>query len=158
MGLFDLFKDEDYEGLMTPHFAFVAALIYMVSADGKTTNEEIGQLLSILGGRQQKHVIGVGSNQREVLNRVTQYAKSTDVDTFLAFATPILTEPQRLCILANIFDVALADGILQPEEKQLLDKFLLAFELPPERIKPIFEALLIKDNRQVFFTQDPLNS
>jgi uncharacterized tellurite resistance protein B-like protein len=52
MGLFDMFKGDSGEK-MTPHLAFATALLYMISADGEMDNEEIGHLLSVLGGEDQ---------------------------------------------------------------------------------------------------------
>lgn len=50
MGLFDMFKSDSGEK-MTPHLAFATSLLYMMSADGEMDNEEIGHLLSVLGGQ-----------------------------------------------------------------------------------------------------------
>jgi uncharacterized tellurite resistance protein B-like protein len=52
MGLFDMFKGDKGE-TMTPHFAFAASLLYMMGSDGEMANEEIGHLLSVLGGKNK---------------------------------------------------------------------------------------------------------
>ena len=63
MGLFDMFKGDSGEQ-MTPHLAFATALIYMMCADGEMDNEEIGHLLSVIGGQDQGGVIGVGAQNQ----------------------------------------------------------------------------------------------
>ena len=49
MGLFDVFKGDSAQA-MTPKMALGASLLYMMSADGNVEQEEIGQLVSVLGG------------------------------------------------------------------------------------------------------------
>ena len=52
MGLFDMFKGDKGEE-MTPHFAFATSLLYMMGADGEMDQEEIGQLLAVIGGKEK---------------------------------------------------------------------------------------------------------
>ncbi|MCK5716094.1 MAG: TerB family tellurite resistance protein, partial [Thiomargarita sp.] len=97
MGLFDMFKGDNEE--MNPQFAFATSLIYMISADGVIENEEVGQLLAVLGGEETEGGIGVGANNRKLLERAVKYQQKTAVETFLSEATPILTDAQKMCIL-----------------------------------------------------------
>lgn len=55
MGLFDIFKGDKVHNKqgMNHHFAFVTSLLYMMGADGEYDNEEIGQLLSVIGGKKK---------------------------------------------------------------------------------------------------------
>ena len=99
MGLFDMFKS-DAGTEMTPHFAFVTALIYMIAADGEIQNEEIGQLLSVLGGEKSSNgVIGVGAQNEKLLRNAQKYVQSNSPDKFLEEAAPLLTDAQKMCIL-----------------------------------------------------------
>ena len=66
MGLFDMFKGDTDE--VTPHFAFATSLIYMIGADGKVENEEVGQLLAVLGGEDSGGSIGVGAQNKKLLD------------------------------------------------------------------------------------------
>src|SRR4028119_1361734 len=68
MGLFDRFK-ADQGQQMTPHLAFATSLIYCMGADGEMDNEEIGHLLSVLGGATERGQIGVGANNRALLDQ-----------------------------------------------------------------------------------------
>ena len=63
MGLFDVFKGDSAQA-MTPKMALGASLLYMMSADGEMDNEEIGHLLSVLGGASPDYAI-VAQKQAE---------------------------------------------------------------------------------------------
>ena len=127
MGLFDMFKS-DAGTEMTPHFAFVTALIYMIAADGEIQNEEIGQLLSVLGGEKSSNgVIGVGAQNEKLLRNAQKYVQSNSPDKFLEEAAPLLTDAQKMCILTNLCDSLLSDGNADPTEQQLFYKFMQGF-------------------------------
>ncbi|KHD06318.1 Tellurite resistance protein TerB [Candidatus Thiomargarita nelsonii] len=156
MGLFDMFKEDNQE--MTPHFAFAASLIYMIGADGTVAPEEVGQLLSVLGGEDSDGVIGVGANNQQLLDRAFKYYKKTQVDTFLSEITPILTDAQKMCMLTNLLDSSLSDGTAAPEEQELFNHFLQAFDISEERFKPFFDVIALKNERSVFTnTEHPSN-
>jgi len=148
MGLFDMFKGD--AGEITPHFAFVTSLIYMIGADGKVENEEVGQLLAVLGGEDSGGTIGVGAQNQKLLDRAFRYQQNNSADAFLAEVTPILTDAQKMCILANILDSSLSDGTAAPEEQALFNQFLQAFGISDERFKPFFDVMVLKNDRSVF--------
>jgi uncharacterized tellurite resistance protein B-like protein len=153
MGLFDMFKGDSGEQ-MTPHLAFATSLIYITNADGELDNEEVGHLLSVLGGKRGGNTIGVGANNRELLDRAFAYAQKTPIDQFLAEIAPILTDSQKMCILTNLIDSSLADGQPEPEEQELFGKFLQAFAISEERFRPFFEVIALKHDRSVFLNQN----
>jgi uncharacterized tellurite resistance protein B-like protein len=149
MGLFDMFKGDKGEQ-MTPHFAFATSIIYMMGADGEMDNEEVGQLLAVLGGEKSGNTIGVGANNRQLLDKAVVYARNTPLDTFLNEATPLLNDAQKMCILTNLIDSSLADGEPEPEEQAMFGKFLQAFGVSEERFRPFFEVIALKHDRGVF--------
>ena len=156
MGLFDMFKGDSEE--MTPHLAFATSLIYMIGADGKVEHEEVGQLLAVLGGEESGGVIGVGANNKQLLDRAFKYQQRTPIDQFLAEAAPLLSDAQKMCILTNILDSSLSDGQPAPAEQELFNKFLQAFGISESRFKPFFEVIVLKNDRSVFTNADhPLN-
>lgn len=153
MGLFDMFKG-DKGDQMTAHLAFATSLIYMIAADGEVDNEEVGQLLAVLGGEESKGTIGVGANNRELLARAQRYARSHSIDQFLAEATPLLSDAQKMCILTNLVDSSLADGQAEPEEQVMFGKFLQSFGISEGRFRPFFEVIVLKNDRAVFLNPD----
>jgi uncharacterized tellurite resistance protein B-like protein len=148
MGLFDMFTDQGQQ--MTPHLAFATALVYMMNADGEMDNEEVGFLLSVLGGKSSQGAIGVGANNRQLLQRAMQNTKRMSVEQFIAQAAPVLSDAQRLCILVNLVDCALSDGEAEAPEQAMFGKFLQGFGVPMERFKPFFEVVALKRDISVF--------
>ena len=150
MGLFDMFKSDSGDK-MSPHLAFATALLYMMSADGEMDNEEIGHLLSVLGGHDDgRGSIGVGAQSQALLDSAFKYRRKHPIETFLQEATPLLTDAQKMCILVNLIDSSLVDGQPEPEEQALFGKFLSAFGISEERFRPFFEVIVLKNDRQVF--------
>lgn len=153
MGLFDMFRGDSGEQ-MTPHLAFVTSLLYMMAADGEMDNEEIGHLLSVIGGSDDgRGTIGVGAQNQKLLDSAMRYHKKHTLDQFLAEAAPVLTDAQRMCILVNLIDSSLSDGQAEKEEQQLFGKFLQAFGVSEDRFRPFFEVIVLKNDRAVFTNQ-----
>jgi uncharacterized tellurite resistance protein B-like protein len=157
MGLFDRFK-ADQGQQMTPHLAFATSLIYCMGADGEMDNEEVGHLLSVIGGATERGQIGVGANNRALLDQAIRITRTKPVEQFLEEVAPVLTDAQRMCILLNLVDSAMSDGEAEGEEQDLVAKFQRAFDIPDERFVPFFEALHLKNDRSVFLNpQHPHN-
>ena len=154
MGLFDMFKSDSGDK-MTPHLAFATSLIYMMSADGEIDHEEIGHLLSVLGGADQGNgTVGVGAQNQALLDSAVKYRRKNSIDTFLQEATPLLSDAQKMCMLVNLIDSSLADGQPEPEEQALFGKFMQAFGISEERFRPFFEIIVLKNDRTVFTNQN----
>jgi uncharacterized tellurite resistance protein B-like protein len=157
MGLFDRFKSDQGQQ-MTPHLAFATSLMYVMAADGEMDNEEIGHLLSVLGGAKQGGSIGVGANNRALLDQAVRISRTKPIDQFLAEVTPILTDAQRVSILLNLVDSAMSDGEAEPEEQQLIGKIQHAFGISDERFAPFFDVLIAKNDRSIFVDQSHPNN
>jgi uncharacterized tellurite resistance protein B-like protein len=154
MGLFDMFNS-DTGTEMTPHLVFVISLLYMMSADGEIDNEEVGQLLSVLGGQDDGNgTIGVGAQNEELFDAAIKYRKNNSVDTFLGVAVPLLSDAQKICILINLLDSSLADSTPEKEEQALFEKFIKAFGISENRFRPFFEVIAIKNDRSVFIDKN----
>ncbi|MFW9609656.1 MAG: TerB family tellurite resistance protein [Aquaspirillum sp.] len=149
MGLFDMFKSDSGDQ-MTPHLAFATSLLYMIAADGEFDNEEIGHLLSVLGGEESGGSIGVGANNRALLDSAQRYVRKHSIDEFIREAAPLLSDAQKMCILVNLIDSSLADGQPEPEEQVMFGKFLAGFGISEERFRPFFEVIVLKNDRSVF--------
>ena len=67
----------------------------------------------------------------------------------MAAAAPILRPEQRLCIILNMIDSAMADGEAEPQEQQLIMQFAQAFGLTENDLTPHFRTLVAKNDRSV---------
>lgn len=149
MGLFDRFRSDQGQK-MSPHLAFATFLIYVMAADGEMDSEEVGHLLSVLGGAKEGNSIGVGANNRALLDQAVRIARTRPIDQFLAEAVPLLSDAQRVSILLNLVDSAMSDGEAEREEQELIGRIQHAFGITDERFAPFFDVLMAKNDRSIF--------
>ena len=114
-----------------------ASLIYMSSIDGTIAQQEWGQLKTVVGGDD------------ELLETALDFVRDTPLDTFLKQAPSLLNDDQKLCVLLNTYDSLLSDGTSEPEELELFDKFLEAFNVKKEDISSHMEVIFIKNNTKL---------
>ena len=135
MGLFDMFKGAP--PALTPKLVLAVGLLHMIHADGAVEAEEIGQVLQALG------------NDKALFDNAGKYAKSKDVDAFLAESTALLNEDQKLCVLLNLYDSLLSDGVAAPEEQALLNRFMTAYGVSEGTLQPYALGISLKNNRKI---------
>ncbi len=114
-----------------------ASLIYMSSIDGTIAQQEWGQLKTVVGGDD------------ELLETALDFVRDTPLDIFLKQAPSLLNDDQKLCVLLNTYDSLLSDGTSEPEELELFDKFLKAFNVKKEDISSHMEVIFIKNNTKL---------
>jgi uncharacterized protein YejL (UPF0352 family) len=78
-----------------------------------------------------------------------KYAKSKDVDAFLAESAALLNEDQKLCVLLNLYDSLLSDGVAAPEEQALLNRFMTSYGVSEATLQPYALGISVKNNRKV---------
>lgn len=137
--MFNLFKSQAPSLELTPRNCLVASLIYCMGADGEVDEEEVGHLASVLGR---------GATQQQ-LDAALRYVRATRPEQFLAEAAPRLRPEQKLCIILNMIDSAMADGEAEPGEQRLVMRFAEAFGLTEAELTPRFRTLVAKNDRAV---------
>ena len=60
-----------------------------------------------------------------------------------------IDQPQKLCILANIMEICMKDGVLRTSEQNLIAQFATAMDLTDEVVQTIRDTLLIKNQTSV---------
>ena len=135
MGIFDVFKGQAPQ--LTPKIALAVSLLYMTSADGVIEDEEIGVLLANLHGDQK------------LLQDAMDYGKSIKFEEFVSTAASLLTDSQKRCILLNLADALLSDGMAAPQEKALFDRFLQAWGVAQESIQDELNVIIRKNDHSV---------
>ena len=142
---------------MNPQLAFVVSLLYMIASDGVIQNEEIGQLLAVLGGEEGPDgQMTVGDRNERLLRSAQAYVEEHSIQEFLEEAAPRLNDVQKMSILVNICDSLLSDGKAEAPEQKVFRTFMSAFGINEERFQPFFEVLILKNDRTVFsFSKHP---
>ena len=135
MGIFDVFKGKAPQ--LTPKIALAVSLLYMTSADGVIEDEEIGVLLANLHGDQK------------LLQDAMDYGKSIKFEEFVSTAASLLTDSQKRCILLNLADALLSDGMAAQQEKALFDRFLQAWGVAQESIQDELNVIIRKNDHSV---------
>ena len=120
---------------LTPHTIFGVALIFMLSADGIVSENEVGQLQSNV------------SHFQGLYEASSEYVSFNSVEQFLWDVRSKLDLQQSLFVLINTYDLLSSDGIVDEHEKILFDRFLAAFSFDRKRFASFSNLLEIKNNK-----------
>jgi len=138
MGLFDKFSSTVE---LTPTIAVATAMIYMMSSDGEIAEEEMHYLAMTLQSF---------GDPQEIIDIASKYAKKNNLDRFLQESNKMLTNDQKMTILANLIDVLLSDGAAEEEEQDLFYAFVEAFGVTDEEIQPYIDIISVKNDFAIF--------
>lgn len=133
---------------LTPLLCLAASLLYMIKADGQIDEHESSQIQATLGGNED--ILGLGLD----------YVATTPLAEFLTIAPPLLNQKETLCILTNICDSLLSDGVVSDDEKVMFEQFCIAFEVSEAAFAPYNNALKFKNNKLKLglYSQEALSS
>ncbi len=121
-------------GSMTPPMALLVSLLYMMSADGSMSEEEIGRLNA------------VAAVSPALLKASLRYVSQVSSPKFLAAVPSLLNDRQRLCILLNACDTMMSDRVVANAEHQLFRRMVAAFELDPKGIGGYLNVIGLKND------------
>ena len=130
-------QSDDARVQLTPYLALLAAIIYMMIADGEVSDSESSQLQSV-----------VGENE-DALHRALRYVESTPIEVFLSELPSVVFGNDKLCILLNACDSIMSDGVLSNTEWDLFQNLLAALGHSEKSFKPYFGAISIKNKRSI---------
>lgn len=133
---------------LTPLLCLAASLLYMIKVDGHIDDHESSQIQAVLGGNE------------EILEVALDYVAVTPIEEFLATAAPVLNQKEILCILTNVCDSFLSDGMITADEKKLFQLICSAFEVSEAAFAPYDKALRFKNNKRKLgpYSHDALTS
>ncbi|OPY30914.1 MAG: Tellurite resistance protein TerB [Methanomassiliicoccales archaeon PtaU1.Bin124] len=145
MGLFDKVRGaKEAEAKLTKEEAFAAVSLAAIAADGVITEEEAnGLVISLI---RMKMFRGYNGNQMNaVLSKDINIIKKEGLNALIGKAKESL--PQDLCetAFAVATDLALADGEIANEEKEILQKIQVALGVPEDKAVNIIEVMLVKN-------------
>ena len=135
-------QTDDARIQLTPYLALLAAILYMMVADGEVSDSESSQLQSVVGDNE------------EALHRAVRYVETTPIDVFLAELPSVVFGNDKLCILLNACDSIMSDGVLSTLEWDLFQNLLTALGHTEKSFKPYFGAISLKNKRSVLGSFD----
>lgn len=139
MGLFDKLRG-NVETQLSPRAAMLLACISMVGADGHIDDDEIAIIYRIDGDQRT----AAWDQALRVWDQIRKPADCVDL------VAPSLDTEQRRFTLANLVDIAMADGFLEGQEKILLEMYLATFELEESFVESVGKVIGTKNNRNMF--------
>ena len=137
----DAEPDEPIE--LTPFLSLAVALLYMLMADGEIDDHESSQLQAVIGGNQ------------DVLELAFEYVETMALDQFLKDAPAILSNEDKLCILCNLCDCLLADGVCEQVEDALFQKICISFGYSAKSFTTYYSAISLKNEKSLLGPYDP---
>jgi len=133
--------DEPIE--LTPFLSLAVALLYMLMADGEIDDHESSQLQAVIGGNQ------------DVLELAYEYVETISLDQFLKDSVPVLSNEDKLCILCNLCDCLLADGVCEAVEEELFQKICGAFGYSNKSFSTYYSAIALKNEKSLLGPYEP---
>ena len=119
--------------IIKPHLAMAAAIIYMMSADGKIAKEEIGQLKLMIGEFEGLQTTAM------------KFVRNFKMSQFLKESAPYLNDQQKLLILTVIFDAMQSDGEVENEELELFKTIQKAYGIKDDAFQSLASAITTKN-------------
>jgi len=145
MGLFDnIFGGSAASKPLTKAEAFAGILLGAVASDGHYSDEEVHGLFTILA-RMKLYENWTGEKMSSMMNKLQSAHKKLGADKFLANVSETLPEDLRETAFANACDLVLADGVVEDEEKEFLDKLQKALDITGDTALDIVQVMIIKN-------------
>jgi hypothetical protein len=126
---------------LTPIVGFCAAVYAMIQADSDIDDEEL-EFLNRLIDHPPTVLKGLDALRR--LGTVELFAQLSD----------LMDDTQKLCMMANLVEMSMIDGLVRGPERRLLTQVREATGVEKSNYDAIFEILMIKNNRSVFEIAD----
>jgi len=121
---------------LTPMQFMAAALMYVAASDGS------------IGKDEDSYILRVFSGDNNVLQAALQFYKSHAADQLFDLAKT-LDEEQKLCILANMVEIAMRDESYHRVEQIMIRNFMDKAGISKDNLKAISNVLMVKNNLSV---------
>lgn len=145
MGLFDsLFGGMEASSKLTPQEAFAGILLGASACDGHIADDEVQGLVTALV-RMKLYQRYDGRQFNQALNKLLGVLKKHGVDALIDACVQTLPAQLNKAAFANACDIVLADGVVEPDEKQFIDTLQSKLQIDPNTAKTIAQVMVIKN-------------
>lgn len=124
---------------LTPKAALLLATITITAIDGELDEDEVA-IINRLDG----------STTSEAWDSAIAVWNALHVDECISVVADTLDPRQQRVALANMVDIAMADGFLDEAENLLLRAYAGAFNVDEADIEKIVDVITIKNNKSIF--------
>ena len=125
---------------LPPMMAMAAALMYVAAVDGEVAKEE------------NRYIANLRGIDKEGLDTALAYYRSHSFEELLQSSLSNLSEEQNLCVLANMLEVGMSDGVLHKSEIKLAKEFGRSVGIDSEKYSAVKQVLLVKNKISVLLT------
>lgn len=145
MGLFDkIFKDAPEETKLTQQEAFAGIALAMAGADGSISSSEWDGIVNYIR-RLRIYDNFSGPAFDKLFDKLFKILKKDGPSVLVTASAEGLSEEMRLTAFACAVDIALADGVLEEEEKDIINQLAETLQIPEQTAISIIEVMMIKN-------------
>ena len=119
-------------GSISPFIALLSALMYLAAADNNVTDEE------------HAYITKLANEDETLLNIAHDFYHKIHIETLLDMMSQY-DEDQKFCIMANMLELAMCDGVIHSNELKLLRQFAKHMNISDEEYETVKQILLIKN-------------
>lgn len=145
MGLFDsFFGGMESSRKLTPQESFAGILLAASACDGHISDEEASNLTASVSRMKLFQRV----NEKEfaqVMNKLLGILKKKGPDTLIEGCTESLPKDLSNAAFANACNIVLADGVVDQEEKDFIEKLRTKLSVEPNTAKAIAQVMVIKN-------------
>jgi tellurite resistance protein len=144
MGLFDMFTGADGKSAFGAHEGFAGILLAAAAADGHIADEEARGLWSAIE-RMKLFSSYTPDKFSKLMDTLLKVLKKGGPDALVEKCVPALPERLRSTAFCNAVDIVLADGTVEDEEKELIEKLQTALGVSDNDAKTIINVMIVKN-------------
>lgn len=124
---------------LTPQAGLLLAAVTMVAIDGDVDEDEMAIINRLNSG-----------GERADWDAAFKTWKGNDAQNCVRLSAAAMNPDQQLVAMANLIDIAMADGVLGDSERALLEAFVATFDVSEDDIQAIVDVIAIKNNKSAF--------
>ncbi len=145
MGLFDkIFQAAPEETKLTQQEAFAGIALALAGADGSISTSEWDGIVNYIR-RLRIYDNFSGPAFDKLFDKLFKILKQNGASALVKASVEGLSEDLKLTAFACAVDIALADGVLEEEEKAIINQLAEALQIPEKVAVPIIEVIIIKN-------------
>ena len=145
MGLFDtFFGGMESSRKLTPQESFAGVLLAASACDGHISDDEASNLTTAVGRMRLFQRV----NEKEfgqVMDKLLGILKKKGADTLLDGCCESLPKELANAAFANACNIVLADGVVDQEEKDFIEKLRTKLDVESGTAKAIAQVMVIKN-------------
>ena len=141
MGVFDTIDSDEIE--LTTDGAILLSVMTVALADLED-KDLTSELMGVMFLDAKINYVEFGDTSEDYDDAFKVWTENS-LDVCLQIVNNILNDEQKLTVMVNMIDFAMADGELGNEEKLVLNAFSEAFNIDDNFIQAAFEIIAIKN-------------